>query len=92
MLPMSAEAQCLSFLGAVLILGPKAPSPVSGLRGVRRNYVKLVKGAAAHWRAARGERAVFDSEWSPRMGVEKMHTLVGREGSPFVFGRARTAS
>ena len=41
-LPISAEAQFLSFFGAVLILGPKSPSPVSGLPGVRWNYVKLV--------------------------------------------------
>ena len=69
MLPMSAEAQFLPFFGAVLILGPKSPSPATGLPGVRWKYVKLGKAAAAHWRAVRGERAIFDSEWSPRMGV-----------------------
>ena len=66
---MAAEAQFLSFFGAVLILGPKSPSPASALLGVRWNYVKLVKAAVAHWRVVRGERAVFDAEWSPRMGV-----------------------
>ena len=68
-LPMSTEAQFLSFFGAVLILGPNSPSPVSGLPGVRWKYVKLVKAAAAHWRVVRGVRAVFDSERSPRMGA-----------------------
>ena len=68
-LPMATEAQFLSFFGAALLLGPKSPFPVSGVPGVRWNYVKLVKAAAAHWRVVRGERAVFDAEWSPRMGV-----------------------
>ena len=64
-LPISTEAQFLSLLGAALLLGPKSPSPVSGLPGPRWNYVKLLKAAAAHWRVARGERAVVDAEWSP---------------------------
>ena len=91
---MAAEAQFLSFLGAVLILGPKSPSPATGLPGVRRDYVKLVKPAAAHWRAARGERAVFDNEWSPRMGVfwcgvkrKRIHASV--EKTPLLFSGAR---
>ena len=94
----SAEAQFLSFFGAVLILGPESPSPVSGLPVVRRNYVKLVKAAAAHWRVVRGERAVFDAEWAPRMGVfwsgvkrKCIHPSVEKT-PPFGIGRARTAS
>ena len=58
---MSAEAQFLPLFGAVPIVGPKSPPPVSGLPGVRWNYVKLVKAAVAHWHVARGERAIFDA-------------------------------
>ena len=68
-LPVSTEAQFLSFFGVALILGPKSPSPVSSLPGVRRSYVKLVRAAVAHWHVVRGERAVFDAEWSPRIGA-----------------------
>ena len=67
-LPMSAEAQFFAFFGAVLLLGPKSSSPASPQPEVRRNYFKLVKAAADYWRAARGDRAVFDGEWPPRMG------------------------
>ena len=51
------------------MLGPKTPSHVTSQPGVRWNYVKLVKAAIAYWRVVRGERAVFDAEWTPRMGV-----------------------
>ena len=80
---MAAEAQFLSFFGAVLLLGPKSLSPASALHGVRWIYVKLVKAAVAHWHVVRGERAIFDAEWSPRMGrflvrsQEKMYPRVG---------------
>ena len=92
---MATEAQFLSFFGAVHILGPKSPPPASALPGVRWNYAKLVKAAAAHWRVAQGERAVFDAEWFPRMWgflvrrQEKMHPLVGREVARVVLGRSR---
>ena len=68
-LPMRTEAQFFAFFGGVLMLGPKTASPVTSQPGVRWNYVKLVKAAAAYWRVVRGERAVFDIEWTPRMGV-----------------------
>ena len=68
-LPMRTEAQFLSFFGGVLMLGPKAPSQVTSQPGVRWNYVKLVRAAVAYWHVVRGERAVFDAEWTPRMGV-----------------------
>ena len=68
-LPMSTEAQFLSFFGAVLILGPKTPSHVTSQPAVRWNYAKLVKAAVAYWHVVRGERAAFDAEWTPRMGV-----------------------
>ena len=68
-LPMSTEAQFLSFFGAVLMLGPKTQSHVTSQPGVRWNYVKLVKAAIAYWHVVRGQRAVFDAEWTPRMGV-----------------------
>ena len=96
-LPMATEAQFLSVFGAVSLLGPKSPLPASCLPGVRRNYEKLVKAAAAHWRVVRGERAVFDAEWSPRMGVfwsgvkKEVNPLVGRKGSVTLLGRPRTA-
>ena len=51
------------------MLGPKSASPVTPQQGVRWNYVKLVRAAVAYWRVVRGERALFDVEWAPRMGV-----------------------
>ena len=68
-LPMRTEAQFYSFFGGVLLLGPKTASPVTSHPGVRWNYIKLVKAAVAYWHVVRGERAVFDVEWTPRMGV-----------------------
>ena len=68
-LPMRSEAQFYSFFGGVLLRGPKTTSPVTPQPGVRWNYVKLVKAAIAYWHVVRGERAVFDVEWAPRMGV-----------------------
>ena len=68
-LPMRTEAQFLSFFGGALMLGPKTPSHVTSQPGVRWNYVKLVRAAVAYWHVVRGERAVFDAEWTPRMGV-----------------------
>ena len=67
-LPMRAEAQFFAFFGAALLLGPKLSSPASSQPGARWNYVKLVNAAVAYWCVARGTRAVFDGEWSPRMG------------------------
>ena len=67
-LPMCAEAQFFAFFGAVLLLGPKSSSPASPQPGARWNYVKLVNAAVAYWCVARGTRAVFDGEWSQRMG------------------------
>ena len=92
-LPMATEAQFLSFFGAVSILGPKSPSPVSGLPSVRWSYVKLVKAAIAHWRAVRAERAVFDADWSPRMvvfwaGVKRKCIHASSEKSPLIFADA----
>ena len=68
-LPMRSEAQFCASFGSALTLVPKTASPVSSQPGVRWSYVKLVKAAVAHWRATRGERAVFDAQWTPRMGV-----------------------
>ena len=68
-LPMRAEAQFYSFFGTALMLGPNSASPLTSHRGVRWNYVKLVKAALAYWHVVRGERAIFDVERTPRMGV-----------------------
>ena len=68
-LPMSPGDAFYAFLSAVVLLGPKAASPVSTKPGVRRSYVKIVKAAVGCWRAVRGTRAAFALEWSPRMGV-----------------------
>ena len=91
---MAAEAQFLSFFGAVHILGPKSPSPASALPGVRWNYAKLVKATAARWRVAQGERAVFDAEWFPRMGffwsgVKRKCIHLSVEKSPVLFSDVR---
>ena len=51
------------------MLGPKSASPVTSQQGVRWNYVKLGKAAVAYWHVVRGDRAFFDAEWAPRMGV-----------------------
>ena len=93
MLPMSAEAQFLSFFGAVLLLGPTSPYPVSALPGVRWNYVKLVRAAVAHWRVVRGDRAILDTEWPPRMGffwsgVKRKCIRSSVERSPLLFSDA----
>ena len=91
---MITDAQFFAFFGAVLLLGPKSPPPVSPQPGVRRNYVTLVKAAVAYWHVVRGERAVFDVEWSPRMGVSWsgvkrscIHLTV--EKSPLLFSDVR---
>ena len=67
-LPMCTKAQFFAFFGAVLLLGPESSSPASPQPGVRWNSVKLVKAAVACCHVARGGRAVFDGEWSPRTG------------------------
>ena len=66
---MRSEAQFYSSFGAVVMLGPKSTSPVTPQQGVRRIYVKLVEAAVAYWHGVRGERAILDAEWSPRMGL-----------------------
>ena len=67
--PMRSEAQFYSFFEAVVMLGPKSTSPVTSQQAARRKYVKLVKAAVAYWHVVRGERANFNAEWSPRVGV-----------------------
>ena len=79
--PRSAEAQFFAFFGAVLLIGPKSPSPVSSHPGVRWNYVKLVKAAVACWHVVRGERAIFDVERSPRMGESRKNASTRRPRS-----------
>ena len=68
-LPMLSANQFYLSSGSCVLLGPKSPPPVSALPGVRWNYVMLVQAAVAFCRAVRGERAVFDNRWTPRMGV-----------------------
>ena len=63
------EAQFSAVFGALLMLGPKSASPAPAEPRVRWNYVKLFKSAVAHRHATRGERAVSDDHWTPRMGV-----------------------
>ena len=72
------------------MIGPKTASPVTSQPGVRWNYVKLVKAAVAYWHVVRGERAVFDVEWTPRMGVfwsgikrPSVHSTTGK--APLMF-------
>ena len=67
--PMSAEDVFHAFLSSVELLGTMAVSSVSAQPAVRWSYAKLVKAAAASWRAVRGSRAVFDLEWVPRLWV-----------------------
>ena len=93
---MSTEAQFFAFSGAVLLLGPKSPPPVSPQPGVRRNFVNLVEAAVAYVNV--GERAAFDVEWSPRMGVSWsgvktscIHLTV-EKSPPTILGCARIAS
>ena len=66
---VQAANQFYSFFGAVVLLGPKSPSPVCAQPVVCRSYVKLVKVAVSYWRVVRGERAVLDTDWTPRMGA-----------------------
>ena len=66
---MATVAQFYKFFGSVLMLGFKSASPASARPGVRWSYVKLAKAAAAYWHVVRGERAVFDIQLPPRMGV-----------------------
>ena len=73
-LPMVSAPQFYSFCGSVVLLDPKSPSPSSGQPGVRWSYVELVKAAAAFRHVVRGERAAFDSGWTPRMGVFRAGT------------------
>ena len=68
-LPMGSRGAFYAVLAAVWLLGPKSPSSVTGQPAVRWSYVKLVKAAAAFWHVLRGKRAIFEDEWSPRMGV-----------------------
>ena len=66
---MIPASQVCSFFGSAVWLGPKSPSLLSGQPGVRWSYAKLVKAAAAYWRAVLGERAAFDSDWTAHMGA-----------------------
>ena len=68
-LRMDSEGVFYALFTAVVLLGPKSPSPLSGQPAVRWNYVKLVTEAVAFWRVVRGMRAVFDAEWPPRTGA-----------------------
>ena len=60
-----SEDAFFAFPGAFLLLAPESVSPVTGQSVVRRNYVKIVKAAAAVWCVARGSRAKFDRYWPP---------------------------
>ena len=66
--PMADEAAFIALFGAALLLGPKSHTLATGQPAVKWSYVKLAKAAVASWHVARGSRAVFDGEWSPRMG------------------------
>ena len=68
-LPMDSGSISCAFSGAVASLGPKSPSPVMGQSAVRWSCVELVKASAAFWRVIRGTRAVFDTDWTPRIGA-----------------------
>ena len=53
----------------------------------------LVKASVAHCHVARGERAVFDAEWSPRMaafwsGVKRKCIRSSAEKAPVLFSNA----
>ena len=74
-LPMAAESQFPSLFGAVLILGPKSPSTVSGLPGVRWNYVKLVEASVG----ALARRARRASGFRRRVVTANGGLLVGRQ-------------
>ena len=94
-LPMRTEAQFPSFFGAVLMIGPESASPVTSQQGVTSNFVKLVKAAVAFWHVVRGDRAFFDAEWTPRIGifwygVKKVAFPLDNGKNPVaVLGRAR---
>ena len=50
---------------AVVLLGPKSPSPPPGQSAVRCSYVELIKAVVAFWQVVRGMRPVFDAAWYP---------------------------
>ena len=54
----------------------------------------MVKAAIAYWHVARGERAVFDEHWTPRMGalrasIKRACIHVSVEKSPLLLGDVR---
>ena len=53
-LPLESGGVPYAFFTAVLFLGPKSPSSVTGQPAVHRSYVSPVKAAAAFWHVARG--------------------------------------
>ena len=67
--PMSSDGAFYAFCSSAALLGPRTVSSVSTQPGVRRSYVKPVKGADAFWRVVRDTRAVFDPEWPQRIGA-----------------------
>ena len=68
-LPMESEGAFYAFFTAALLQGPKSLSSATRQPAVRWSYVKLVKAAVAFWHVVRGKRAIFDTEWFPRMGA-----------------------
>ena len=60
----------------------------------RRNYVELLKVAAAPWRVVRDHWAVFEQNWSPQMGVlwngiERACSRTSGEKTPLLLGDMR---
>ena len=66
-LPLDAGSALYAFFAAVVLLGPKSPSAVTGQPALRWSYVRLVKEVAAFWHVVRGMRAVLDAERRPRL-------------------------
>ena len=66
---MGSSDALFAFFGARVLMGPETASPTPGQPAVRWHYGSQVAAAAGFWHIARGRRAVFGAEWSPRMGV-----------------------
>ena len=61
-LPMESEGVFRALFTAVLLLGPKSPSSVTGQPAARWSYVQLVQAAVAFRRVVREKRAIFEVE------------------------------
>ena len=67
-LPAVTNDAFFAVLRALSFLGPKLVSPAAGQAVVRRNYVELVKAAAAFWHVAGDSRAANRREWYRKQG------------------------